>query len=153
MRRQAHVELTIVCILAEDNALGEKDLVKLRAGLHPVMARPVYVFCSFPDFILPDGLTAFCSVREPEGLSAVIERSDAQRLSLSYTYESRLITLSIHSSLEAVGFLAVISRTLAQAGIPCNAVAGYCHDHIFVPVDRAEEAMALLNDIAATSRS
>ena len=72
--------------------------------------------------------------------------------SLPYTYESRLITLSIHSSLEAVGFIAVISRTLAQAGIPCNAIAGYCHDHVFVPVDRAEEAMTLLNGIAARSQ-
>jgi hypothetical protein len=68
---QAHVELIIVCILAEDNALGEKDLVKLCASLDPVMALPVYVFCSLPDFILPDGLAAFCTVRELEGLTAV----------------------------------------------------------------------------------
>jgi len=86
-------------------------------------------------------------------MTAVAERSDAERLRLPYTFESRLITLSVHSSLEAVGFIAVISRTLAQAGIPCNAIAGYCHDHIFVPVDRAEEAMSLLNEVAAGSRS
>ncbi|MFM0433745.1 ACT domain-containing protein [Paraburkholderia aspalathi] len=153
MRRQAHVELTIVRILAEDNALGEKDLVKLCASLDPVMALPVYVFCSLPDFILPDGLVAFCTVREPEGLTAVIEQADAHRLRLPYTYDSRLITLSVHSSLEAIGFIAVISRVLAQAGIPCNAIAGYCHDHIFVPVDRAEESMNLLKEIAAGARS
>lgn len=153
MRRGAHFELVIVCILAEDNALVEKDLVKLCASLDPVMALPVYVFCSLPDFVLPDGLAAFCTVKEFEGLTAVIERSDAQRLRLQYTYESRLITLSVHSSLEAIGFIAVISRVLAQAGIPCNAIAGYCHDHIFVPVDRAEESMNLLKQIAAGARS
>ena len=76
-----------------------------------------------------------------------------KRLHLPHTFESRLITLSVHSSLEAVGFIAVISRTLVQAGIPCHAIAGYCHDHVFVPVDRAEEAMTLLNEIAAGSRS
>ena len=119
----------------------------------PGMAQPVYVFCSFIDFSLPAGLTAFCTVREKEGLTAVVERSDAERLRLPYTFESRLITLSVHSSLEAVGFIAVISRTLAQAGISCNAIGGYYHDHIFVPVDRAEEAMTLLNEIAAGSRS
>ncbi len=146
---QAHVELIIVCILAEDNALGEKDLVKLCASVNPVMALPIYVFCSFPDFMLPDGLATFCTVREREGMTAVVERSDAQRLRLPYTYESRLITLMVHSSLEAVGFIAVISRELAQAGIPCNAIAGYCHDHIFVPVERADEAMTLLKAIAA----
>jgi uncharacterized protein len=149
MRRQAHFELTIVCILAEDNALGEKDLVKLCASLNPVMALPIYVFCSFPDFMLPDGLATFCTVREREGMTAVVEQSDAQRLRLPYTYESRLITLMVHSSLEAVGFIAVISRELAQARIPCNAIAGYCHDHIFVPVERAEESMTLLKAIAA----
>jgi len=133
--------------------LSEKDLAKLCASLNPVMAQPAYVYCSFIDFGLPIGLVPFCTVREDEGLTAVIGRLDAERLRLPYTFESRLITLSVHSSLEAVGFIAVISRTLAQAGIPCNAIAGYCHDHIFVPVDRAEEAMTLLNKIAAASRS
>lgn len=113
------------------------------------MALPVYVFCSFPDFTLPDGLATFCTVRELEGLTAVIEQSDAHRLCLPYTYESRLITLTVRSSPEVVGFIAVISRELAQAGIPCNAIAGYCHDHIFVPVERAEESMTVLKAIAA----
>ena len=133
--------------------MSERDLVKLCASLNPVMEQPVYVYCSFIDFSLPAGLTAFCIVREEEGLTAVVERSDAERLRLPYTFESRLITLSVHSSLEAVGFIAVISRTLAQAGIPCNAIAGYCHDHVLTPVDRAEEAMSLLNENAVGSRS
>jgi hypothetical protein len=137
----------------ENKALGEKDLVKLCASLDPVMALPIYVFCSFPDFILPDGLATFCTVREREGMTAVVEQSDAQRLRLPYTYESRLITLMVHSSLEAVGFIAVISRELAQAGIPCNAIAGCRHDHIFVPVERAEESMTVLKAIAAGARA
>jgi uncharacterized protein len=137
----------------ENKALGEKDLVKLCASLDPVMALPIYVFCSFPDFILPDGLATFCTVREREGMTAVVEQSDAQRLRLPYTYESRLITLTVHSSLEAVGFIAVISRELAQAGIPCNAIAGCRHDHIFVPVERAEESMTVLKAIAAGARA
>jgi hypothetical protein len=136
----------------KEDPLSERDLVKLCASLNPVMAQPVYVCCSFIDFSLPAGLVPFCTVREEEGLTAVVERWDAARLRLPYTFESHLITLSVHSSLEAVGFIAVISRALAQAGIPCNAIAGYCHDHIFVPVDRAEEAMSLLNEIAAESR-
>jgi uncharacterized protein len=140
-------------VFVKEDPLSERDLVKLCASLNPVMAQPVYVYCSFIDFSLPAGLVPFCTVREEEGLTAVVERSDAARLRLPYTFESRLITLSVHSSLEAVGFIAVISRTLAQAGISCNAIAGYYHDHIFVPVNRAEEAMTLLNEIAAGSRS
>lgn len=139
-------------MFVKEHSLSEKDLVKLCGSLDPVMAQPVYVYCSFIDFSLPAGLTAFCTVREGEGLTAVVVRSDAQRLRLPYAFESRLITLSVHSSPEAVGFIAVISRTLAQAGISCNAIAGYYHDRVLIPVDRAEEAMSLLNEIAAESR-
>ena len=127
--------------------------MKLCASLNPVMAQPVFVYCSFIDFSLPAGLVPFCTVREEEGLTAVVARSDAVRLRLPNTFESRLITLSVHSSLEAVGFIAVISRTLAQAGISCNAIAGYYHDHVLIPIDRAEEAMTLLKKIAAGSGS
>jgi len=130
--------------------LSEKDLAKLCATLSPVVAEATYVYCSFPDFTLPAGLLAFCLVREREGLTAIIERDEALRRGLAYTYDARLITLSVHSSLEAVGFIAVISRKLAGAGISCNVVAGYYHDHILVPVDRVEEAMTLLLDIAAS---
>ncbi|MFM0385717.1 ACT domain-containing protein [Paraburkholderia dipogonis] len=134
-----------------ESALSEKDLARLCASLNPVMSEPVYVYCSFPDFALPAGILAFCTVREREGLTAIVERDVAQRLGLPYTYDARLITLSVYSSLEAVGFIAVVSRKLAEAGIPCNTVAGYHHDHILVPVDRADEAMTLLRGIAAAS--
>ena len=59
-----------------------------------------------------------------------------------------MITLTVHSSLEAVGFLAVITRKLAQHSISVNAVSAYHHDHLFVPVACAEEAMILLADMA-----
>jgi hypothetical protein len=60
-----------------------------------------------------------------------------------------MITLEVHSSLEAVGFLAAIATRLAAAGIGVNPVAGYFHDHLFVPEARAEEAMRLLDELAA----
>jgi hypothetical protein len=129
--------------------LSEKDLAKLCATLSPVVAEATYVYCSFPDFALPAGLRVFCIVRELEGLTAIMERDEALRLGLAYIYTARLITLSVQSSLEAVGFIAVISRKLADAGISCNVIAGYYHDHILVPVDRADEAMTLLLEIAS----
>ncbi|MEW6342065.1 MAG: ACT domain-containing protein [Paraburkholderia sp.] len=129
--------------------MSEKDLAKLCATLSPVVAEATYVYCSFPDFALPAGLRVFCIVRELEGLTAIMERDEALRLGLAYIYTARLITLSVQSSLEAVGFIAVISRKLADAGISCNVIAGYYHDHILVPVDRADEAMTLLLEIAS----
>ncbi len=116
------------------------------------MAEPVYVYCLFTDFVLPVGLRAFCTVREQEGLTAIVTRDDAEHRGLPYTYAARLITLTVHSSLEAVGFIAAISDKLARAGISCNVLAGYCHDHLLVPVARADDAMRLLNEIADSNK-
>ena len=54
------------------------------------------------------------------------------------------LTLDVHSSLDAVGLTAAVSRTLADHDIPCNVLAGYHHDHLLVPIDRADEATRLL---------
>jgi uncharacterized protein len=131
--------------------LSVKDLAKLCAAMEPEMAPSTYVYCSFPDFVLPAGLSALSTFRESEGLSAVLDLRDAERYRLSYTFKSRLITLNVHSSLEAVGFLAVLSAQLARARIPCNAIAGYFHDHILVPDERADEALIALRAIRDAS--
>ncbi|MBB2931994.1 ACT domain-containing protein [Paraburkholderia silvatlantica] len=127
--------------------MSEKDLATLCATIEPEMVEPVYVYCSFPDFTLPGGFSALFTFREAEGLTAVLDLRDADQYALPYTFKARLITLKVHSSLEAVGFLAVVSARLAKAGIPCNAIAGYYHDHILVPVDRAIEALSVLKGI------
>nr|WP_281404536.1 ACT domain-containing protein [Pyxidicoccus fallax] len=56
--------------------------------------------------------------------------------------------MSVHSSLEAVGFIAAVSTRLAAHGIGVNPVAAYFHDHLFVPSARATEALALLESFA-----
>ena len=63
-----------------------------------------------------------------------------------------MITLNVHSSLDAVGFLAAITTRLATAGMGVNPVSGYFHDHLFVPADRADEAMAILEALAGDNR-
>jgi len=96
---------------------------------------------------LLEGLVPICVFREREGLTAIVEKGDADRLSLPCVFEARLITLAVHSSLEAVGFLAIVTAALAQENIPCNVISAYYHDHLLVPVARADEAMALLNTL------
>jgi len=64
-----------------------------------------------------------------------------------------MLTLAVHSSLEAVGFIAVLSRALAGAGVACNVVSGYHHDHVFVAVEKADEAVAVLEGVARDVRS
>lgn len=127
---------------------GEHDLTQLRRTMAPRLDGRTFVYCCFADFTLPVGLTALCTVREDEGLTAIVEKRDADRLALPHVYESRLITLMVHSSLEAVGFLALVTARLAAAGIACNAVAGYHHDHLLVPAARAAEAMNALHALA-----
>jgi uncharacterized protein len=69
-------------------------------------------------------------------------RADA--LGLAYDFVGAWITLRVDSTLEQLGLTALFSRALADAGISCNVLAGLHHDHLLVPVDRADEAMGVL---------
>ena len=72
----------------------------------------------------------------------------AEAAGLSHQFASRLITLTVHSSLEAVGFLAAVTARLAAAGIAVNAVSAFYHDHLFVPEHRADDALSLLRNLS-----
>ena len=132
---------------------GNRNLEELIASMKPTLHDATYVYCCFRDFELPHGLTPLCLFRETEGLTAIVAREDAARAGLPWTFACRMITLAVHSALEAVGFLATIAVRLAQAGIACNVVAAYHHDHLFVPEDRAQEALALLAGLQDTTAS
>ena len=130
---------------------GEKDQVRLQQMMAPDLRPETYVFCTFPDQRLPVNLDPICTFRETEGLSAIVELSQAVRANVKYIFEAKLITLTVHSSLEAIGFLSMISTHLATAGIPCNAVSAFHHDHLFIPVDRADEALSLLESLSQSN--
>ncbi|MCB4365450.1 ACT domain-containing protein [Hydrogenophaga taeniospiralis] len=130
---------------------GEKNQIRLQQMMAPDLRPETYVYCTFPDQRLPIGLDPICTFREAEGLTAIVEQSQAVRANVKHIFEAKLITLTVHSSLEAIGFLAMISTHLAKAGIPCNAVAAYHHDHLFIPVDRADDAFSLLESLSQSS--
>jgi hypothetical protein len=88
---------------------------------------------------------------EREGTTLILGESQAKAAGLAGTFRCRMVTLDIHSSLEAVGFLAAITAKLAAAGMGVNPVSAFYHDHLFVPAERAEEAMAILRQLAAES--
>lgn len=91
-------------------------------------------------------------VREPEGISVVIEEHQAARLGLTPVMRCAWITLTVNSDLHAVGLTAAFASALGNAGISCNVVAGADHDHIFVPVDQADAAMKELRSLQGVSR-
>jgi hypothetical protein len=135
---------------AEDGTMtGERDLHKLLRHMMPQLHPGTFVFCGFPDNDLPAALTPIATFREAEGLSAIVTLEEARRVGVPYQFESALITLTVHSSLDAVGFLAAVSAVLAEAGIPCNAVSAFHHDHLFVPPEMAQQALELLMSKAA----
>jgi len=94
---------------------------------------------------LPDDMTPQAQIVEAEGTSSVISIEDAARIGIAPGFLAAWLTLGVHSTLDAVGLTAVVATTLAKAGIACNVVAGYHHDHLLVPIDRADEAVALLH--------
>lgn len=138
--------------LGDIKMTGVRDLHDLCRRMTPSMVEGVFVYCSFSDFRLPQGLEPICTFREEEGLTAIVSKTQAEASGVPYTFPCRLITLAVHSSLDAVGFLACITDRLAREGIACNAVAGFHHDHLFVPEARASETLEVLNGLAAEAR-
>ena len=121
----------------------ERDLKKLLAGIDAELQSGQWVFCAE---LVPGALMTF---RELEGITSIIEKSRADEMALPYSLVSAWITLRVYSDLEAVGFIAVISTALAAKGIACNVVSAFHHDHLFVPVARADEAMNILRKLAS----
>ena len=129
---------------------GETNLQKLLGSMSPELLPGIFVFATLPPGApKPAGLNPVMIFREREGDTLILLEEKARAAGLAFAFPSRMITLNIHSSLEAVGFLAAITARLAAAGMGVNPVSAYFHDHLFVPADRVEDAMTILLTIAA----
>ena len=122
------------------------DLAQLLQSMEPIRREGEFVFVASGS--LPADVQIEASVREDEGPSFVIARRDADRLGLQYDFVAAWIMLTVHSSLEAVGLTAAISAALTQESISCNVIAGLRHDHLLVPVDATEAALAALRRLS-----
>lgn len=128
---------------------GESDLGTLLRSMSARLAPGAFVFATVPGGAVPPGLSPRMIFEEAEGTTLILRREEAAAAGLAFAFPCRMITLEVHSSLSAVGFIARIAAELAHAGMGVNPVAGYFHDHLFVPEDRAEEALDILRDLAA----
>jgi hypothetical protein len=129
------------------NHPGLLDLSALLRGLQPEVRPGNFVMVSTNS---ETSLQALASVDEEEGTSLVLEQHKADAFRLEYSTVFAWITLTVHSSLDAVGLTAAVANTLASAGIPCNVLAGFYHDHLLVPHDRVGDAMAALSLLSAS---
>jgi hypothetical protein len=123
------------------------DLRELLRALDPVRNPGTYTFVTMSDGVAIDPGLVVASIREPEGLSLILDEAVAGELGFAASFRCAWITLKVSSDLAAVGLTAAVAEALAEQGISCNVVAGTHHDHLFVPVDRANEAMGVLRKL------
>lgn len=129
-----------------------QDLIK---QLSPQLDPSSYVYCTVAHakYGELEKLKPIVSLAELEGLTLVVPLEHAKAEGLDYYRVFRRITLKGHSSLEALGLTSVVTSLLAERGITTNVVAGFYHDHMFVPSDRADEAMEALKELASQPSS
>jgi hypothetical protein len=132
---------------------GELSREVLLSQMNPTLHKEHYVFVTVEESqVLDIQSSAIAMFREAEGVTLVIPKAIANERALSYEFVSRLITLEVHSSLQAVGFLEPICSVLAKAGISVNVFSAFYHDHLFVAVENAEEALACIRKLSQAVR-
>lgn len=120
------------------------DTKAMIAGMDPVLTDGLYVFCTTTDPDNPAIAQAIGSFRETEGLSLILPMDTARDLGFDTSAPMACITLMVQSSLEGVGLTAAVVTALSDAGIACNMVAAFHHDHAFVPQVLADKAIEVL---------
>jgi hypothetical protein len=112
------------------------DLAGMLAGMAPALDGRRWAFVMVEDAARAE---AFALIREDEGTTAILPADGG---------DFARITLTVHSALDAVGLTAAVAGALAGHGIACNVVAGFHHDHLFVPWRRREEALEVLQRLS-----
>jgi hypothetical protein len=126
------------------------------AGMTPTLDQTTYVMCSIAEAELTHELVdvSLAVFREREGVSLIIPQDVASSFKLPAAEPPLArITLEVYSSLEGVGLTAAVSGALALENIPCNMVAGFHHDHAFVPKVMADAAMRILIELQDSKRT
>jgi hypothetical protein len=131
---------------------GETNLQKLLQEMNPRLNEGEYVYCTLESKDQAAQLDPLCMFAEEESVTVILPRRQADTSGFHYETTFAWITLTVHSSLEAVGLTSAVSHALAEAQISCNVVAAYYHDHIFVPVQDAALAMDVLHTLKGEAR-
>jgi len=93
---------------------------------------------------VPHGMEVAATIVEDEGTTTVLRFEDAERLGVPVAFVAAWLTVEIATELDLVGLTAAVATALADAGVACNVLAGFHHDHLLVPVDDADRAIAVL---------
>ncbi|MHA1613966.1 MAG: ACT domain-containing protein [Candidatus Thorarchaeota archaeon] len=131
---------------------GSRDLKFLLKNMEPIHVIGEYVFTTISRETLEKLVTPPLLIyREDKAITVIIEKTVAEIHKLDFESVWGLISLSIHSDLAAVGFLAAVTNALAEAGISTNVVSAFYHDHLFVPIERVSDAISLLRELSKST--
>lgn len=126
---------------------GVVELDQLLESISPQLFDDDYVFCTMPgvlgEYVYLDPIATFV---EAEGLTLLLLKEVAEAEQIEFESVFKKITLSVHSSLDAVGLTAAVAEKLSSKGISANVIAAFYHDHIFVPCEKANQALAALQE-------
>lgn len=117
------------------------ELTALCKEINPILAHEKYYFVSTHEII--ENVCA--SFKEQEGTTYILKEENIPSGSTFKTSGPfALVTLSVYSDLTAVGFLATITKALAQEHISANVISAYYHDYLFIPWNERQHAMGIL---------
>lgn len=123
------------------------------AGMTPTLEDGTYFFCSTDDDTVAAAAAAgsLATFREDEGTALVLNEADATKHGFDLSMPMARIVLQVFSSLDGVGLTAGVATALADQGIPCNMIAAYYHDNVFVPEAMKHRAVRILEDVQRTA--
>ncbi|MEO0370476.1 MAG: ACT domain-containing protein [Pseudomonadota bacterium] len=127
------------------DSVAVKDREAMIAGMAPVLQDTIWHFCTGVD---ADATGALAVFEEAEGRSLLLADDLAAARGFDRSQPMAQITLSVHSALDGVGLTAAVAVALADAGIPCNMVAAFHHDHAFVPWQMRAQAVEILRNLS-----
>ena len=125
-----------------------RDRGAMIRGMAPVLDPETWHFVTVMDVSVIADTSPLATFVEEEGLSLILSEENATASGLPTDMAMARITLTVHSALDGVGLTAAVAGALAEAGIPCNMVAAFHHDHAFVPLADAPRALAILKALA-----
>lgn len=125
---------------------GKGDSQAPSGALKPMLAEEEHGFATIPiGSGWPSGLVPIATFAETESVSVIALAELLAGIGLDHEAGWAKITIGADTRLDNIGLTAAISAALAEKGISANIVAAYHHDHVFVPWDRRDEAMSVLN--------
>jgi uncharacterized protein len=135
--------------------VGETDLAELLWNMQPVLHESPFVFCTLKpgEDNAAVAAAAWCRADEAEGITCILPEATARTHALQYQDAWARITLGVHSSLSAVGFLSMVSTSLAMENIGVNVISAFYHDHLFVHWDERLRAMQVLQKLSGRTRA